>query len=162
MTAAILAEAAQADREADAIFERMAAAAKPSVLGGTALIPPGFRGEAQRASDLRRRAAHLRAEAAELTSRPSAAPSVASGAAETLGSSTTMPTSTSAAPSPPFASGAADTVEAVAARICASDAPRPVTHPDLEVEAIAARICASDAVAEADTAEAIARRIISA
>ncbi|HEY0628574.1 MAG TPA: hypothetical protein VGD23_04520 [Sphingomicrobium sp.] len=65
MTYDLLAQAADADRQADAIFARMHAAR-----GSTgALIPAGFEAQAQEASDFRRRAEWLRAEADELKPR---------------------------------------------------------------------------------------------
>ena len=64
MTAAqLLAEAGTADREADAIFERVNAAAPAHPLGGRVLVPSGSETALEQASDLRRLARSLRAEA---------------------------------------------------------------------------------------------------
>jgi hypothetical protein len=65
----LLAEAAQADREADALFATIHAAGLNTPadrLGYRPLVPTGMAARAERASDLRRKAARLRAEAAEL------------------------------------------------------------------------------------------------
>jgi hypothetical protein len=64
---ALLAEAAQADREADTIFAGIHAArssAPADRLGYRPLVPAPTLARAERASDLRRKAARLRAEAA--------------------------------------------------------------------------------------------------
>jgi hypothetical protein len=62
----LLAQAAEADHAADNIFAKMHAAAKPDRYGSRPLIPAGFEAEAVHASDLRRRAERLRAEAGEM------------------------------------------------------------------------------------------------
>jgi hypothetical protein len=95
------------------------------------------------------------------SAEPCAFARLSTGSAETPIMPSTAP-ARSSAPLP--AAGAVDSeVEAIAARICASDMPRLVRHADAEVEAVAARICASDegdgTEAEAD---AIAARILAA
>jgi hypothetical protein len=151
----LLADAAQADREADAISTAMEAAAKPDALGFRPLVPPGFEADAAHASDLRREARLLRKEAGLETPRLSPP------------SHNTVPES--AASEAPFAppgrpSGAADAAEAIAARILASDTVSGATaHTDDKVEAAAARIAASDEAPEDDgDADVIAARILEA
>ena len=69
----LLAQAADADRQADAIFAQMDAATDSlpaDVFGCRPLIPAGFADRAQKACDLRREARYLRQAAEEATPRP--------------------------------------------------------------------------------------------
>jgi hypothetical protein len=137
----MLAQAAEADRAADAIFDAMDAAGTPDRFGFRPVIPAGFEANAERASDLRRRARCLRADAAEIVqdsaprtaitpAKPPAAvaPAIAppkpaepvetadTVAARILNSNSVAP-ETRLVTSAPKASGAAETVDAIVARV---------------------------------------------
>lgn len=115
--AELLAQAADADRQADQLFERIGAKSDASPVdcfGARPLVPAGCEQTAQHASDLRRKARWLRAEAAELFPAPALNPG-----AHSL--PVTPPPST--LPSPAAGTSherketAADPVEAIARRI---------------------------------------------
>lgn len=136
----IRAQAAEAEREADAIFTKIWAARN----GSDALCPAGFERELERASDLKRRARVLTAEADELRAEtlpveppPSPLPAPVAKVLE-------------AAPTKPAAP--AETAETVAARILSSDFAAPVT-------ALAPQGLGAGA---ADTVEAVVVRILRA
>lgn len=140
----LLAQAAEADHAADAIFAKMHAAAKPDRYGSRPLIPAGFEAEAEQASDLRRRARRFRAEADEM--RAEAAP---------VAPQPSPPSRPVAKPRPPAAADKvtpAETAETVAARILASDSVAPG-------EAIAP---AKPGAAGVETVDATVARIINA
>jgi hypothetical protein len=139
MTDNLLSQAAAADREADGIFAKIEAARGRD----GALIPDGFTADAERASDLRRRANALRAQVSALRTKPATiapppvpAPDVHAEAA-----------AKAKAPVAPI-----ETADSVAARILASDstasdrAPAPQGHVTGAVDPI----------------EAVARRILEA
>lgn len=117
----LIAEAASADRQADAIFRSIDAqrARHPiDELGFQPLIPAGRERDAKHASDLRRRARTLRADADDLLAAASTA-SPKSGASP-------APVTPPSPPNPRPAAGpsiprkrplAADPVETIAARI---------------------------------------------
>lgn len=116
----LLAQAEAADRAADAIFAAMDGANSPGT-GSRLLIPAGFEGEAERASDLRRRARHLRAEAdemraerAQIAPQPSPRPAPAAIVGD-------------APPAKPVAP--VETAETVASRILKSDSVAPDRAP---------------------------------
>lgn len=137
-----LADAKAADREADRLFEEIDAARKTDSFGSRPIIPHGFEGLAERASDLRRRARSFRADASELragalvaaTSDPPA-PAPATSAREAVPRTHQTPV---------------ETAETVAARILASDS----------VAAPSASPLALDAAAE--TLEAVVARVLNA
>jgi hypothetical protein len=64
-------EAVDAEREAAAVFAKIAAARQSDAYGDSPLIPDGFEADAARASELMRRAARLRSQA---TPPPAPAP----------------------------------------------------------------------------------------
>lgn len=104
----LLAEAAQADREADAIFAAMNRASEAAASNGSRpLVPAGWHDRAEKASDLRRRAKWLRAEAA-----PPAVPLSAVAALASPSPELTPPAAASTPPEPEI-----DPVEALVARI---------------------------------------------
>lgn len=157
----LLAQAAEADREADAIFEAMDAARKPDRVGSRPLIPAGFEATAERASDLRRHARQFRADAAEIVQdsapRPVAAslPSSVTKARDTTPAKPFAPTETAesvadcilnsdsaaASRASPLAPAAAETVEAISARALGSDGAE--AESDMEVDAVGKRIAAA-------------------
>lgn len=158
--ATLLAEAADADREADLIFARADAARGDS----NVLRVAGFEGELERASDLRRRARAVRADASQIAQDSLPQPCAPAPAAP---DSPKIQQSTAPAPAPLQHCGASavDTIEAVAARILASDSP--------SAEEVARQIIAAANLAEvldpaayplseAEQAAAIVERILKA
>ena len=136
---ALLAEAAAADRKADALCNEIEAAhmtVAPDAFGNRPLTPAGYEGQSVEASDLRRQATYLRAEAGE------ASPTMAT-------SPVRLPAPKTPAPAPPKPFAPAETVESVARRILASGStaegsvpfPRPSAVDP--VEAVVARILAA-------------------
>lgn len=141
----LLAHAAEAERAADDIFAKLDAAPKrPHPDGGHYCYPIGSAGEVQRACDLKRRASYLRAEAAEivLDSATEALPATSAEPVAPIETNET-PTSTTLVRVAPLvrASVVEDPVEAVAARILASDRAR--VGGDGEAGAVAKRIAAA-------------------
>lgn len=116
----LLAQAADADRQADAIFARLDTARQaeaPDWRGFRPIIPAGWENRAQDASDLRRRAEWLRAEAAVVV-----APVIAKSAVAALAPSSPhrAPAVATEQPSQPEAEPEPDPIEALVARIIAA------------------------------------------
>lgn len=155
--ATLLAEAAKADASADAIFAAMDAAGTPDRFGARPIIPAGFEAQAERASDLRRRARCLREEAEEIARASATPPTAKAPAAAPLAARAPIPESTAPAPAPVFpgAAGVVDTVEIVARRILNSDIP------DSAVPEVALAPVVGPGTAE-DPVSRIAERILQA
>jgi len=135
--ATLLAQAAEADRAANAIFAKLDAAPKrPHPDGGCFTYPAGSAGEVQRACDLKRRASYLRADAAEIvldsaTKARAAAPAKAVAPTETNEIQTCTTPEARVAPLRPGV--VQDPADAIAARILASDeAPEPGSETDAD------------------------------
>lgn len=158
--ATLLAEAAEAEREATAIFDAMHEA-RNEPGAGDRYIPNGWGARAQQASDLMRHARSLRADAAEFTLDSVPPPVAAAPAARPPA----PPAPSAPAPSPSTVVGvpsiaptAVETAETIAARILAADiadsvagvgasvfhAPSAAETEMAEIEKIASRILASD------------------
>ncbi|AKM10036.1 hypothetical protein [Croceicoccus naphthovorans] len=161
-----LAMAAEAERKAHALFEKVAVAREAlplDDLGYRPHTPPGLEATMARAQELSRTAKAFRDDAASFSAEfvPPKSYTAPVGA---LAEPQAVPLS--ALRNPPEAQPApkpADTAEAIAARIIASDGPATPKSGDPEVEAIAARISASDALMDdEDDIESAARRILEA
>ena len=137
------AQAADAEREANALWAKIDVARGPS----DALIPAGCERDVERASDLMRRARALNAEADEM--RAEAAP-----VAPPTSSAPAPAPAPIVAPSPPAKTVApVETAETVAARILSSDSAAPDRAP---------APLGRSTVGAADTVEAVVARIMNA
>lgn len=143
--ATLLAQAAEADGAANAIFAKLDAAPKrPHPDGGFYAYPAGSAGEVERACDLKRNARYLRADAAEIVLDSSTKARAATPAKPVAPNETNeVPPSTALAPVAPLvrASVVEDPVESIAARILASDWAG--VESDGEAGAVAKRIAAA-------------------
>lgn len=149
--ATLLAQATDAEREANAIWAKIDAARGAS----NALRPAGFEHEIERASDLVRRARALRTDAAEFAQDSATAPAARNNAPEFT------------APAPVVlalgGAGVVDPVEVVAARVLASDEP---SSEEVARQIIAAADLAEGLdpaaypLSEAEQAAAIVERIL--
>lgn len=142
------AEAAKAEREANALWAKIDAARVPDRVGESPLTPRGFEADAQWASDLMRRARALTAEAAEM--RAEAKPVVA-----IIPASAAEPRVVTL-PAPSAVEEPAETADSVAARILNSDLPDSVAPEKRLVTS------APKASGAAEDLEAVVARILRA